>query len=402
MKHSQIFFTVFVMTFLALMPATAGADAAKDFAVKMDAAHGKTAGDFIELAKWCRKNSLFEEAKTTLNEALKYEPGNKNALQELSEGMSGAQNADDAVWKEFDKQSWKIRTDYALELEKIIKWCNDKKLFAEAAELIDEALTVFPGNPQMKSDMDKAIAKLGGMPVKALLINLYMGEPSWDKWGWDKRKYVIVNYINKTKPLLLCITGVNKETSGFFKDSLKDYELITPVDVNPAVEINDFALIGYAKGRLEAVKKDFFYLNEDATKPGIGWDGSDTKFYLWAIFKEPRTGQEFYAGTAVFDSLGQKARDESAKLIAGEVQKSDVPGKIIFGTFYADAKSQPYNTITKGCKMKGSDSEQNWVLYNDSFDMPKCDIVDYNEDKIYTTYYKPMLAKLLLKSQKKK
>lgn len=64
-----------------------------------------------------------------------------------------------------------------------------------------------------------------------------------------------------------------------------------------------------------------FWLSEDTDKPNKGWDGACNRICTWAKMRDKAGGKEFYFFNTHFDHIGQKAREESAKLIVAKAKE---------------------------------------------------------------------------------
>ena len=71
-----------------------------------------------------------------------------------------------------------------------------------------------------------------------------------------------------------------------------------------------------------------FWLSETPDKPGFGWDAVCNRTVTWIKLKDKITKKTFYVFDTHFDHRGNKAREESAKLILKsikEINKENLP-----------------------------------------------------------------------------
>ena len=86
--------------------------------------------------------------------------------------------------------------------------------------------------------------------------------------------------------------------------------------------------IFFKKGRFEKITDGMFWLSETPDKPGFGWDAVCNRTVTWIKLKDKITKKTFYVFDTHFDHRGNKAREESAKLILNsikEINKENLP-----------------------------------------------------------------------------
>ncbi|MGH7456962.1 MAG: endonuclease/exonuclease/phosphatase family protein, partial [bacterium] len=112
----------------------------------------------------------------------------------------------------------------------------------------------------------------------------------------------------------------------------------------------EYSAIFYLKERFAVLEQNTFWLSETPEKPGsMGWDAACVRIVTWAKFKDNKTGKAFYHFNTHFDHIGEKARQESAKLLLqkiGEMTKAEPV--IVTGDFNATEDSPVYEILTKG------------------------------------------------------
>ena len=93
-----------------------------------------------------------------------------------------------------------------------------------------------------------------------------------------------------------------------------------------------------------------FWLSETPSKPGLGWDALCNRTVTWIKLKDKITKKNFYVFDTHFDHRGNKAREESSKLILNsikEINKENLP-LILTGDFNLVKTSVPIQLILKG------------------------------------------------------
>ena len=105
--------------------------------------------------------------------------------------------------------------------------------------------------------------------------------------------------------------------------------------------------IFYKKARFEKITDGMFWLSETPSKPGLGWDAQCNRTVTWIKLKDKISKKTFYVFNTHFDHRGNKAREESAKLILKsikEINKENLP-LILTGDFNLTKKAVPIQLI---------------------------------------------------------
>jgi len=125
--------------------------------------------------------------------------------------------------------------------------------------------------------------------------------------------------------------------------------------LNDLLEMPGFAFIGagrddgkqagehsailFKKDRFEVLDSGNFWLRENPEEPGLGWDATCcNRIASWGLFRDLKSGKEFYVFNAHFDHQGVIARKESGKLMVKKI-KEIAQGKPVICT--GDFNSTP-------------------------------------------------------------
>jgi endonuclease/exonuclease/phosphatase family metal-dependent hydrolase len=107
--------------------------------------------------------------------------------------------------------------------------------------------------------------------------------------------------------------------------------------------------IFYRKDRFQKISDGMFWLNENTTQSGIGWDASYNRTCTWIRLKDRITGKSFYVFNTHLDNNGVVAREEGSKLILKkivEINRDNLP-LILTGDFNSTKDGPPIQTILK-------------------------------------------------------
>lgn len=110
----------------------------------------------------------------------------------------------------------------------------------------------------------------------------------------------------------------------------------------------EYAPIFYKKDRYSVVKSGNFWLAEDMNAIGKkGWDAACERVATWAVFKDNKSGKEFFFLNTHLDHMGKTARHEGASLVLEQVHQlaGNLP-VIVTGDFNAVPTDDPIQVLT--------------------------------------------------------
>lgn len=131
-------------------------------------------------------------------------------------------------------------------------------------------------------------------------------------------------------------------------EHLSDYDYVG-VGREDGKTKGEYSPIFYKKDRFSVVKSGNFWLAENMNAVGKkGWDAACERVATWAIFKDKKTGKEFFFLNTHLDHMGQVARHEGALLVLEQVkQLSGGLPAIVTGDFNAVPEDDPILVLTK-------------------------------------------------------
>ncbi|TDS13893.1 endonuclease/exonuclease/phosphatase family metal-dependent hydrolase [Sphingobacterium paludis] len=133
-------------------------------------------------------------------------------------------------------------------------------------------------------------------------------------------------------------------------------------------EAGEHSAIFYKKDRFTLLKSGDFWLAENPSKPGLGWDATCcNRICSWVYLKDVRSGKSLYVFNVHFDHQGVVAREESAKLILAHIRKiaGDAP-VVLTGDFNGDRESSWYKTIASSGTLVDVHANVNHPYQNNS------------------------------------
>lgn len=181
--------------------------------------------------------------------------------------------------------------------------------------------------------------------VRVMSFNIRYGTADDGANHWTRRKDFVVETIRAFSPDLLG----TQETLGFQRDylsqELKDYEVLG-AGRDDGAERGEMSALYFRRDRFQKLDGGHFWLSEAPEKPGSkSWDSSLPRMVTWVKLAEKPDNQRppVYFFNTHFDHRGVKAREESAKLIAGKITELAKDGPVILtGDFNCGEGSAPY------------------------------------------------------------
>ncbi|WP_231955565.1 endonuclease/exonuclease/phosphatase family protein [Aquiflexum balticum] len=117
----------------------------------------------------------------------------------------------------------------------------------------------------------------------------------------------------------------------------------------------EFSAIFYNPEKFSLLEHDTFWLSDTPETPSVGWDAALKRVCTWAKFKD-NDGKSFYVFNIHYDHVGQKAREESSKLVIRKIKEKNKTGLpvIFMGDFNVDPENPAYLTILENSSLKDS------------------------------------------------
>ncbi|MCC6142934.1 MAG: endonuclease/exonuclease/phosphatase family protein [Candidatus Hydrogenedentes bacterium] len=234
--------------------------------------------------------------------------------------------------------------------------------------------------------------------------------------SWGYRRDLLVETIKQQDPDLLGTQECLEFQADYIVEKLPEYRWFGIGRDKDGT--GEMTAIFYRHRAFAPIQTGTFWLSEDRDRPGsMSWDTSLTRIITWAKFLHRKSGLIFYFGDTHFDHRGEKARENSARLLADEVQgfPGDVP-VILVGDFNSAAeKSAPWEVLTESA-MKDAwlhareqvgpavtfggflpPNEENgnridWILYRGPLAPQRCETVLTNDEGRYPSDHFPVVC----------
>ncbi len=181
--------------------------------------------------------------------------------------------------------------------------------------------------------------------LKVITFNIRYDNPSDGVNRWDNRKEMIVGFLSRESPDIIGLQEVLAHISA----NLPGYAY-TGVGRDDGKAGGEFSPVFYNKVRFKSVDSGTFWLSPSpGDTASVGWDAALTRICTWALLLDTHADDTILALNTHFDHVGEKARQESARLIKSYI--SDQTGwssVLLTGDFNCTPDELPYATLTRG------------------------------------------------------
>lgn len=163
---------------------------------------------------------------------------------------------------------------------------------------------------------------------------------------WTFRDEMVVDTIRRFQPDLLGTQECVASQAWYLYDALPGYDFVG-AGRNDGHAGGEMCAIFYRLDRFRRLDSGHFWLSETPDKPGSkGWDAMWRRMVTWVELESRRTGRRFVFFNTHFDSNGDTARLESAKLLRQRIDDITRGNPaIVTGDFNTPADSAPYRIL---------------------------------------------------------
>ncbi len=190
-----------------------------------------------------------------------------------------------------------------------------------------------------------------GNSFLVMSYNIRLNTPADSINAWPNRIDKVTGLIRFHQADIFGVQEALPEQVEALKAAFPDYESLG-VGRDDGISSGEHMTVFFRKSRFEKLDGGTFWLNEDTTKPGFGWDAACNRTCTWLKLRDKSTSREFIFFNTHFDHRGRVARVESSKLILKfmkEINTENLPF-ILTGDFNATKESEPIQTIMAGLK----------------------------------------------------
>jgi endonuclease/exonuclease/phosphatase family metal-dependent hydrolase len=195
------------------------------------------------------------------------------------------------------------------------------------------------------------------IPFRVMSFNIRFNNPGDGPDAWPNRKEMVAGMIAGYDADLV---GVQEALPA----QLKDMERLLPAyrwfgEGRSVERGGEYSAIFYRAERFELLAQETFWLSESPEVAGSrGWDADLPRIVTWGRFRDLKSGDVVYLFNTHLDHRGERAREESAKMIMRKIDQitGETSPAILTGDFNAVPDSPPYRAITEAGERTLSDA----------------------------------------------
>jgi len=184
--------------------------------------------------------------------------------------------------------------------------------------------------------------------LRIMTYNIRYDNPDDAPNNWDNRKEKVANLIQFYRPSFLGTQEALFHQLDYLDKHLHNYHWIGQ-GRKDGKKGGEFSALLYDTREVElaAQSDSTIWLSKTPGKPSKSWDAALPRILTWGKFQVKQTGQTIYVFNTHFDHIGEKARQESAKIIIATIKKiaGDAP-VILTGDFNITEESSPYQILS--------------------------------------------------------
>ena len=155
---------------------------------------------------------------------------------------------------------------------------------------------------------------LSSQEVELMSYNIKYANENDGENSWSNRKNHITKQIKFYEPGIFGVQEALAIQLKHFESEIKNYKYVG-VGRDDGKEAGEFSAIFYNAEEFEVLENNTFWLSETPDEISVGWDAAMERICTYAKFKEKKSGKVFWVFNTHFDHVGEKARENSAKLI---------------------------------------------------------------------------------------
>ncbi|MEE1962687.1 endonuclease/exonuclease/phosphatase family protein [Allomuricauda taeanensis] len=253
--------------------------------------------------------------------------------------------------------------------------------------------------------------------IDVISYNIRYDNPDDKPNNWDNRKEFLISQLNFYAP---DVFGTQEGLVHQLKDidnGLEDYTYFG-VGRDQGDDKGEFTAIFYNTKKLKLLGQSTFWLSEIPETPSKGWDAALPRICSYGLFENIGDGRKFMVFNTHFDHVGEKAREESSKLILRKIKELNADGwpVVLTGDFNLSSESIGVQVILGEMKdahiaagknafgptgtFNGFDFDKpvdrriDYIFVSDAFEVHKSAILSDSKDLRYPSDHLPVFARL--------
>lgn len=185
--------------------------------------------------------------------------------------------------------------------------------------------------------------------MNIISFNIRFNNPGDGENAWPNRIEMVNGLLNFYEPDIFGLQEALYQQILDIEEGLPGYKWFG-VGRDDGDKAGEFMPIFYDSRKYILVEEGHFWLSEDCTKPGLGWDAACNRITTWGKFQSKVTGKRFFVFNTHFDHMGVEARKNSSILIREKIEEftheKNLP-TILTGDFNLTPDQEPILLLKK-------------------------------------------------------
>ncbi|MEW2921336.1 endonuclease/exonuclease/phosphatase family protein [Muricauda sp. ANG21] len=185
-----------------------------------------------------------------------------------------------------------------------------------------------------------AIFGTNAQTIDVISYNIRYDNPNDKPNHWENRKDFLISQLNFYAPDVFGTQEGLVHQLRAIDEGMDNYTYFG-VGRDHGDDKGEFTAIFYNTDKLKVLKESTFWLSETPGVPSKGWDAALPRICTYGLFENKEDGSKFMVFNTHFDHVGEKAREESSKLILKKVKELNTDGYpvVVTGDFNLESES---------------------------------------------------------------
>lgn len=184
--------------------------------------------------------------------------------------------------------------------------------------------------------------------ISIMTYNIRFDNPNDEQNTWESRKDFMIDQLKFYKPSIVGTQEGLLHQIQYIDNKFPDYKYFG-VGRDNGKEKGEFCAVFYDSTEYHLLEDSTFWLSETPEKPSVGWDAALERICTWGLFEHKATSEKFWVFNAHLDHIGEKARQNSIRLIMEKINvmnDAELP-VILMGDFNLEPESKPIKELNK-------------------------------------------------------
>ncbi len=227
------------------------------------------------------------------------------------------------------------------------------------------------------------INDLSAQTIKLMTYNIRYDNPADGENNWHRRKADLVRQLKFYEPGIFGIQEGLVHQVSYLDSSLSSYRYVG-IGRDDGKQKGEYSAIFYDSILFNLLEQSTFWLSETPEKISVGWDAALERICTCTCFEQKGSGEKIWVFNTHFDHIGEKARENSAKLILERIALMNKDGypAVLMGDLNLEPETRAIQSFAE--EMNDSKYAAELVSFGPDgtfnafrFDLPPARRIDY-------------------------